>query len=201
MKSAKINNSNANQIKYLLAKFERDPIDIAEAETFLQGWCKKSNPILIKCQNGKKYVVKGKKSAGRQIINDQIVARLGCQIKAPVGRPEIINISKDLIEIEPSHFADFDAGTAHGTEFIPDCFDSYHLRGVDVKENRIRLVTLALIFGWTHANDHQFIYQRPAPYTIHSAEVPINTIRQTTSYKANSLKINLMLQLLMEELF
>ena len=60
----------------LLFEIEKQHIEIVEARTFLRAWGKKSNPILVKCGDGKKYVVKGKKSAGRQIINDRIVARL-----------------------------------------------------------------------------------------------------------------------------
>lgn len=151
-------------------ELEKESIEIIEAKTFLRAWSKKSNPILLKCNDGKKYVVKGKKTAGRQIINDQIVARLGTQINAPVGLPTIINISQQLIDTQPSNFEDFDAGAAHGTEYIADCFDSYELLATDEKNNRIRLITLALLFGWTHASDHQFVYQRPSPYTIYSVD-------------------------------
>ena len=161
-------NDEKKKLKDLLLEIDKQHIEIVEARTFVKAWGKKSNPILVKCKDGKKYVVKGKKSAGRQMINDQIVARLGLEIDAPVGRPAIINISQELIDIEPIYFEDFEAGTAHGTEFIADCFDSYDLR--DIENNRIRLVTLALLFGWTYANDHQFIYQRPRPYTIFSVD-------------------------------
>lgn len=168
METRKNDRGKTHEIKDLLIKIEKQNIEIVEARTFLRAWGKKSNPIKVKCDDGKIYVVKGKKSAGRQIINDQIVARLGSHIDAPVGRPAIVNIPQELIDIQPNHFEDFDAGTAHGTEFVEDCFDSYDLRSID--DNRIRLLTLALLFGWTHANDQQFIYKRPSPYTVYSVD-------------------------------
>ena len=154
--------------KKLLTEANKQEVEIIEATTFRRAWGSKSSPISVKCANGKYYVVKGKKSAGRQMINDQIVARLGQKIEAPVGCPAIVNISQDLINIEPDHFEDFNAGTTHGTEVIKDCFDSYDLLAID--HNRSRLAVLALLFGWTHASDHQFIYTINKPPKIYSVD-------------------------------
>ncbi|MGL6344710.1 MAG: HipA family kinase [Waterburya sp.] len=160
--------NDTDQLQSLLIQLLEQPIEIIEAKTYLKAWRTKSYPVLLKCADGKKYVVKGKQ-AGRQIINDQIVARLGLEINAPVGNPKIINISQELIDIEPN-LEGFDAGTAHGTEFIPDCIDQWTLIATSEPENRIRLVTLALLFGWTHANDHQFIFHKIPPRLIYSVD-------------------------------
>jgi hypothetical protein len=160
--------NDTDQLQGLLIKLLEQPIDIIEARTYLKAWRTKSNPVLLKCEDGKTYVVKGKQ-AGRQIINDQIVARLGLEINAPVGNPKIINISQELIDIEPN-LTGFGAGTAHGTEFIPNCIDQWILIATSEPENRIRLVTLALLFGWTHANDHQFIFHKIPPRLIYSVD-------------------------------
>ena len=82
-----------NELQSCLQELLKQPI---KATTYWQGWRTKSNPVLLKCADGKKYVVKGKQ-AGRQIVNDQIVARLGLVINASVGNPQIINISQELI--------------------------------------------------------------------------------------------------------
>lgn len=152
----------------ILLTFLNQRIEIIEARTYLKGWRTKSNPVLLKCEDGKQYVVKGRQ-ADRQRINDQIVARLGLIINAPVGNPKIINVSQDLIDIEPN-LKNFGIGTAHGTEFIPNCFDQWSLIATSEPENRIRLVTLALLYGWTHANDHQFIFRKLPPRIIYSVD-------------------------------
>ncbi len=157
-----------NQLSVLLRKLLEKPIEIIEARTYLKGWRTKSNPVLLQCADGKKYVVKGKQ-AGRQIVNDQIVARLGLTINAPVGNPKIINVSQKLIDIE-SNLENFGSGTAHGTEFIPNCIDQWTLIATSEPENRIRLATLALLYGWTHANDHQFIFHKIPPRIIYSVD-------------------------------
>lgn len=59
------------------------PRTIIEARTFKKGWSTKAQPVLLKCSDGKDYVVKGQ-NAGRQIINEQIVARLGLLVGAPI---------------------------------------------------------------------------------------------------------------------
>lgn len=139
--------SNTNQLSTLLKKLLEKPIEMIEARTYWKAWRTKSNPVLLQCADGKKYVVKGKQ-AGRQIVNDQIVARLGLAIKAPVGNPQIINISQELIDIEPN-LENFGSGAAHGTEFIPNCIDQWTLIATSEPENRIRLATLALLYGYS----------------------------------------------------
>ena len=80
------------------------------------GWRTKAEPVLLKCNDGREYVVKGQQ-AGRQIVNDQITARLGFAIGAPVGEPKIVEVSAELIAIEP-RLSHIPSGTAHATLFI-----------------------------------------------------------------------------------
>ncbi|MEL6853826.1 MAG: HipA family kinase [Cyanobacteria bacterium J06607_13] len=118
--------------------------DFIQARTFLRGFSTKAQPVLMKCADGQNYMVKGQQ-AGRQIVNDQIVARLGIFLGAPVGRPKLIDIPEELIGIEPklSHIS---AGVAHGTLFIPNCIDQIELIATSEPGNRTRLAHLAVVY-------------------------------------------------------
>ena len=160
--------NNDDKLQSYLKDLLKQSIQSIEATTYWRGWRTKSNPVLLQCADGRKYVVKGKQ-AGRQIVNDQIVARLGLAINAPVGNPQIINVSQELIDLEPE-LQNFGIGTAHGTEFIHNCIDEWTLIATSEPENRIRLATLALLYGWTHANDRQFIFCKIPPRIIYSVD-------------------------------
>ncbi len=45
------------------------PRTIVKARTFERGWNTKAQPVLLRCTDGKDYVVKGQ-NAGRQIVNE-----------------------------------------------------------------------------------------------------------------------------------
>jgi hypothetical protein len=78
------------------ASLEREtPI---QARTFLRGYRTKAYPAMMQCSDGRNYMVKGQQ-AGRQIVNDQIVARLGILLGAPVGQPRLIEISTTLVKL------------------------------------------------------------------------------------------------------
>lgn len=143
------------------------PRTIIEARTFKRGWQTKAQPALLRCSDGKDYVVKGQ-NAGRQIVNEQIVSRLGLLLGAPVTEVQIVDITK-LLEVEKNlnHMA---TGTAHGALFVPDCFDSRDLLATSDKENRSRLVFLAVLYGWTGANDRQFLFRNTPPRLVYSVD-------------------------------
>ncbi len=81
------------QLEYEIAK----PIQTLKAIEYTKSWRTKSEPILLECEDKQYYVVKTQRS-GRQIINDQLVARLGQLLDAPVGKPAIIDIPQELID-------------------------------------------------------------------------------------------------------
>ncbi len=150
-----------------LEQYAIQPIQPLKAITFQRAWRTKAQPILLQCEDSQNYMVKGQQ-AGRQIVNDQIVARLGECLGAPVGRAKIIEIT-DLVAIEPK-MADIAPGTAHGTGWIEQCFDSYTLIATSEEENRLRLMLLAILYGWVEANDHQFLFNASPPRLIHSVD-------------------------------
>lgn len=157
------------QWKLAFENFLLQPVSTVNAVEYTKGWRTKSEPVLLECDDNNNYVVKGQQ-AGRQIVNDQLVARLGKLLKAPVGKPEIIFIEQELIDINPKNLNSFKAGKAHGTLWIEDCRDEYTLIATDVPENRSRLVLLATLYGWTCANDHQFLFKRNPPRLIYSVD-------------------------------
>ncbi|MDB9511889.1 hypothetical protein PN499_11890 [Kamptonema animale CS-326] len=138
------------------------------AITFRKGWRTKAEPVLLKCNDGREYVVKGQQ-AGRQIVNDHITARLGFAIGAPVGEPKIVEVSAELIAIEPNLYH-IPSGTAHATLYIPDCLDSWELMATSETENRSRFALLAVLYGWVYANDIQFIFHKTPPRLVFSVD-------------------------------
>ena len=145
------------------------PHESIEAISFLRGWRTKASPILVQCVDGQRYVVKGRQS-GRQIINDQVVARLGSLLSAPVGIPHLVEISAKLIEMNSKNLADFSPGLAHGTLWIPGCVDDYELLGTGEAENRSRYAVLAILYSWVMDHDRQFLFRKTPPRLVHSVD-------------------------------
>ena len=139
-----------------------------QARTFIRGYRTKAEPVLLKCADGKEYVVKGQQ-AGRQIVNDQIVARLGTMLGAPVGKPQLVEVPVELIEIE-QRLVHISPGAAHGTLWIPQCDDHFVLIATGEDANRTRLAHLAVLYGWVVPNDWQFLFSLSPPRLIHSVD-------------------------------
>jgi hypothetical protein len=97
----------------LLADARGDPPPQVTAQTFLKRWETASKPVFLTCSDKRDYVVKGSQ-AGRMVVNDQVIARIGSAVGAPVGEPMLVDVPQTLIDIEPqmNHMA---AGLAHGT--------------------------------------------------------------------------------------
>jgi hypothetical protein len=152
----------------LLETFAAQRDNPIRAIAFRKALRTKAEPVLVKCEDGKQYFVKGQQ-AGRQIVNDQIVARIGQTLGAPVGEPSIIDISRELIEVNPN-LSHISSGTAHGTVFIPDCRDEWSLIATSEPSNRSRLILLALLYGWIFSNDRQFLFNKNPPRLIHSVD-------------------------------
>jgi hypothetical protein len=143
--------------------------DTVTAHTYLKSWPSASSPVLLRCHDGRDYVVKGAQS-GRQAVNDQIVARLSAtKALAPTGRPALVDVPAALVQAQPE-MAHVTAGLAHGTELIEGCSERALYEHATVVENRDRFARLALLFGWLQAGDHQFIYTNAEPHLVHSVD-------------------------------
>ncbi len=166
--SENIENSRENWKRKLSDELSQ-PEDSILAITIRRGWNSAARPVLARGIDKKEYVIKGQQ-AGRQVINDQVVARLGVAMGAPVGQPAIMEISSDLIEEDPN-FNYLAVGTAHGTIFIADCSDDREpVNYINQSENRARFALLCVLYGWVYSNDCQFIYKKSRPNLVHSVD-------------------------------
>jgi hypothetical protein len=135
------------------------------AQTFIQKFGTSSQAVRLACDDGNEYVVKSR-DAGRMIVTDQIVGRIGIAAGAPVGTPALVDVPASLIQAEQEmgHMSD---GIAHGSKWIPGCTQG----GVEhCSTNRARFADLALLYGWAVASDHQFIYENDAPRLVYSVD-------------------------------
>ncbi len=149
------------------AAAENRPAPI-RADTFHERWPSASHPVRLQCENNQFYVVKGQ-HAGRAIFNDQVVARLGCKIDAPVGVPVLIFIPHELQQAEP-RMQGITPGIAHGTQFVNNTSNREWLLHTDKPYNRLRFALLSVLYGWLCAGDHQLIYSNQEPYLVYSVD-------------------------------
>ena len=152
----------------LIAKAMESWASPVRAQTFVRNWSTSSNPVLLACDDGREYVVKGAQ-AGRMIVTDQVVGRLGTAMGAPVAEVGLVDVPRELINSEPqmSHMV---AGESHGSVWISGCTDSQGMTYSDQAENRSRFATLSVLFGWVVASDHQFVYKSSAPNLVYSVD-------------------------------
>lgn len=146
------------------------PEELLFVEHFLKVWNTSARPALFRCYDNQKYMIKGQQ-AGRQIVNDQIVARLGITINATVGYPRIAEIDSELSEGYPE--LDYlTPGTAHATLFIEGCKDERDLTKFYTQqaENIPRFASLCVLYGWVLARDHQFLFEKQYPNRVYSVD-------------------------------
>jgi hypothetical protein len=134
------------------------------------GWNTSARPVSVRCIHKQTYIIKGQQ-AGRQIVNDQIIALLGMALGAPVGRPRIVEISPDLLECEPQYNY-LTPGTAHATLFIQNCDDDRYPDSfrTNQAENIPRFASLCVLYGWVLARDHQFLVEKQYPNRVYSVD-------------------------------
>jgi hypothetical protein len=144
------------------------------AETYLRSFGTGSKPVLLECSDGESYVVKGKQ-AGRQIVNDQVIAALGRSMGAPVPAPALIDVPAELIAREPelqqlAPGISLAPGVSHGSTWVPGCSNQGPVGHTDAEGNNERFAILAVMYGWMKASDHQFIYATASPHIVHSVD-------------------------------
>lgn len=140
----------------------------AEAQTFLKSLQGVSKGVLLACSDGRDYAVKGRQN-GRALVNDRLVNLLGQLLGAPVGLPALIDLTPSFKGIEP-RVAHIPPGISHGLLWVPNCSEREALLHTDEPENRSRFALLAVLYGWMHARDHQFIYENSPPHRVHSVD-------------------------------
>jgi hypothetical protein len=142
-----------------------------QARTYIRSYGTASSPVELSCADGNSYVAKclrNNSNQGKMIFNDQVAARLGALIGAPVPVVTLIDIPNELIAHNPqmSHIL---PGVAHGSlkvANVTDRIDSFdHMTDGD---NRSRFAALAIFFGWLLGGDRQFIFEKSPPYAVYS---------------------------------
>lgn len=131
-----------------------------------------SQAALIYCDDGRDYVVKGAQ-VGRALVADHVVALLGRRLGAPVPEVALVNVSADLIEHPLSAVGTstmpvmhFSPGLGHGSVMVPGTILEYDVVHTNEGDNAERFANLAVLYGWTMADDHQFLYRTSSPHLV-----------------------------------
>ncbi len=101
------------------------------------------------------------------MIADHVVGRAGQLLEAPVPAVAFVDVPAELVAAQPE-LGNFLPGIAHGSRFIPNTTEREGLSHVGEPTNRTRFARLAVLFGWAHGSDHQFIYEKAAPPRVYS---------------------------------
>jgi hypothetical protein len=119
-----------------------------------------SRPHLYLGEDGVEYVVKFPRPGQRRAVaSDQVVGRAGWLLGAAVGQVVAMRIDPELLPAGEDASA---AGIAHGCRRVSNTVDG----GIaHVDSNRGRFASLTVLYTWTHAGNHQLIYEQiePAP--------------------------------------
>jgi len=133
-----------------------------------------SKPVKLTCEDGHDYFVKGVQLAQdmprkRVLINDQIVARLGLDMGAPVGVPALVEVLQALIDNE-SGMAHMHAGVAHGCRAILQVTNRRTWENIQIRENRSRFALIAVLYGWLNVSDVQVLYDENPPHLVYTVD-------------------------------
>jgi hypothetical protein len=153
--------------RVLVTNIESAETDV-EVTTFHRKSPSRAGPAFVDCSDGDQYWIKGNPNLVRENFTEQVVGSLGICLGAPIPRIEIVKLGPTLQsgQSELSHHA---VGFVHASRNEPDCTDVrppivHH----DEPENRSRFAALAILYTWTGAQDHQFIYKKQAPRLVFS---------------------------------
>jgi hypothetical protein len=147
----------------------RPPITIT-AQTFHLGpWASASRPVCVKCSDGEFRVLKGMQAGGRMLFNDQVIARLAQSLGAPVPIPEIVELTQAFIDANAS-VKHMPAGPCHASAYLDKHSDRQGLAHFSLDANRPRFASLAILYGWAFASDHQQIYPNDPPFIVWSVD-------------------------------
>lgn len=132
-----------------------------------------SSSVLLTCDDGRDYAVKGlqpaKMNMGRALVAEQVVGSLGRHLGAPVAEVGLVSISDELREAQQD-LQHMEAGIAHGCAWLPKCSERAWVSPETVQANRERLAKLAILYGLAGAHDHQLIFENEAPNLAHSVD-------------------------------
>jgi len=142
-----------------------DPIKVL---TTHKSWGSASKPVLVTCSDGDRYVIKGSQN-GHMVYNEYVCGRLGNLLKAPVAWLRFVEIPPELKKVDPvlAHFGD---GLALGSLRVLNPTEQLGVLHCDIPQNRPNFAALAILYTWTRASNHQFIYQETPPELVFSTD-------------------------------
>lgn len=118
------------------------------------------------CESGKKYVLK-RAGLQRTLVAEHVVARLGLRIGAPCFDVCFATVPLELIKAEPK-LTRFATGPAHASAFIDGLAEVRGIAHENHPLNRTRFASLHVLYSWTFASDHQFMYELAPPNLVYS---------------------------------
>jgi hypothetical protein len=153
------------------------PIPAIVAETWRRSYDTYSNPAVLTCSDGADYVVKalrtGRESGlrySRPLITDQVAGRLGSRMGAPVAPVTLVEVPAEMIANQPQ-LARWRSGVAHGSRWIETPTNAALTISYTAEAaNAERYADLAVLYGWFHAGDRQFLYTVATPHLVFSAD-------------------------------
>ncbi len=127
-----------------------------------------SHPVLVLAADEREYYLKGAQ-CGRALVSEQVVARLGRAMGAPVPEVRILDLPRDLVYYD-QNMRGIMPGLAHGSLKIDDCSNESGRMHAHEPANRSRYMLLAALFGLTVAGDHQFLLGDAPPRLVYSVD-------------------------------
>ena len=153
----------------LLDAARASPTNPLVAQTYRKSYATLTKPVLLECDDGFEYVVKGSQG-GRSVFNEQVIGRLGTALDVPVCEVRVVNVSAELIAWNQPAMDHITPGLAHGCRFVPGCVGAMQITHVHDRVNRDRYARLSLFYGWIVAKYHQFLYKAKAPHVVYSCD-------------------------------
>jgi hypothetical protein len=133
-----------------------------------------SQPRHFLCDDGEHYLVKFANNPhgdGRATVAEQIVARCGATIGAPVPRVETVEVPADLLSVLGIVFptGPATAGLHHGSRW-EDGFSARQSLAY-FESNRAKFGALDVLYAWLLCTgDHQWIYRNAEPHDVLSVD-------------------------------
>lgn len=127
-----------------------------------------SRPVLVLGEDEQVYYLKGGQ-CGRALVSEQVVARIGRAMGAPVAEVRVLDLPPELARDDLS-MRGIAPGLAHGSLKIDGCSNASGRLHTHLPENRARYVLLATLFGLTVAGDQQFILRDDPPRLVWSVD-------------------------------
>ena len=142
------------------------PVRTVQVRTHLADFTGMSAAALVQCDDGQKYVIK-RGSLGRALIAEHVVGRLGVRIGAPCMEVGFAIVPGELIAAD-AKLGQFNGPICHASSYLPNVSEQKAVSHWDTPQNRKRFAQLQILYSWTLAGDHQFMYEVSAPHLVYS---------------------------------